>query len=393
VTEIRVGVNLLWLAPGEVGGSEDYCIGLLRALAAQPEARPDVRVVVYANREVARCYPDLRDAFEVVVAPTDGRRRVSRIAIEHTWLAVRTWRDRMDVVHHLGGTMPFVRTAPGMVLVHDLQPWAIPENFSRGRRWYLRVTVPPTVRRARAVTTLSRWVQHDVHARLGVPLERMACLPPGAARLAGVDRRADQEVDVDVLARLDIGERPFFLYPVITYAHKNHETLIRAFKPVTVRHPDALLVLPGGEGPAEENVRAVIRDVGVERNVRRLGRVSDAILQCLYRTTTALTFPSRYEGFGMSVLEVMDEGRPVVASTACALPEVVGDGGVLVDPDDVGGWTDVMQRLLDDDAHWRVLADAARARAKTFDWSSTVEGLVATYRRAAVGPLDRSAVG
>lgn len=95
----------------------------------------------------------------------------------------------------------------------------------------------------------------------------------------------------------------------------------------------------------------------------------------------------------MSVLEVMDEGRPVVASTACALPEVVGDGGVLVDPDDVGGWTDVMQRLLDDDAHWRVLADAARARAKTFDWSSTVEGLVATYRRAAVGPLDRSAVG
>ena len=53
MTEIRVGVNLLWLAPGEVGGSEDYCIGLLRALAAQPEARPDVRVVVYANREVA----------------------------------------------------------------------------------------------------------------------------------------------------------------------------------------------------------------------------------------------------------------------------------------------------------------------------------------------------
>jgi alpha-1,3-rhamnosyl/mannosyltransferase len=390
VTGVQVGVNLLWLAPGEVGGSEDYCIGLVRALASNPESRIDTSITIYANREVDRCYPDLRDAFDVRVAPISGRRRSTRIAVEYSWLARATKRDRMQIVHHLGGTMPLVGGVPGMVLVHDLQPWAMPQNFSLARRSYLRATVPPSVRRARAVTSLSHFVQADVHARIGVPLARMVCLPPGRERLAGSSATSSSgSADAEVLARFDIGERPFFLYPVITYPHKNHETLIHAFAQVTARDPEVLLVLPGGVGPSEADVRRVIRNAGVERQVRRLGRVSDAVLATLYRTTAALTFPSRYEGFGMPVLEVMNEGRPVIASTAGALPEVVGDGGTLVDPDDVAGWAGAMERLLTDRSHWQASASASAARAATFSWARTVELLVATYRRAARGPIDQ----
>ena len=85
----RVGVNLLWLAPGEVGGSEEYCIGLLRALASRLEQYDDLEVVLYLNREVDATYPDLRRSFTARVAPISGRTRWTRIVAEHTWL----WRS------------------------------------------------------------------------------------------------------------------------------------------------------------------------------------------------------------------------------------------------------------------------------------------------------------
>jgi alpha-1,3-rhamnosyl/mannosyltransferase len=381
MTPTRVGVNLLWLAPGEVGGSEDYCVGLLRALAQRWEAYDDLEVIVYLNREIEATYPDLGRSFIPRRSSISGRSRPARVWAEHTWLRSTSHNDGVQLVHHMGGTAPFLRGAPAVVLVHDLQPWAMPENFSVLKRAYLRATVPPTVRRARAVTTLSRWVQRDVHQRLGVPLDRIVCLPPGTQRLVGI---TDVPMgDAAVLERFDIGDRPFFLYPVITYAHKNHATLIGAFARIASQHPDALLVLPGAEGPAEGDVREAIAREGITKQVRRLGRVPNGVLAVLYRRTTALTFPSRYEGFGMSVLEVMAEGRPVIASTAGALPEVVGEGGVLLDPDDTMAWAITMDALLRDRLRWQELARAATDRAATFSWDRSVDDLVSLYRRVA----------
>lgn len=386
MTTTRVGVNLLWLAPGEVGGSEDYCIGLLRALAQRLDRYDDLEVVVYLNADVDATYPDLARAFTARRASISGRSRARRVWAEHTWLPRAVRRDRVAAVHHLGGTAPLRRGAPSMVLVHDLQPWAMPENFGRAKRFYLKATVPPAVRRARAVTSLSRWVQQDVHRRLGVPIERMVCIPPGATRLVG---QTDVAIDEGaVLARYGIDDRPFFLYPVITYGHKNHTVLIEAFTRIAAEHPDALLVLPGGEGPAEAEVRAAIARAeretrGVGARVLRLGRVPNGALEVLYRRTTALTFPSRYEGFGMSVLEVMAHGRPVVASDIGALPEVVGEGGALLDPDDVTAWAATMDGLLRDRPRWQRAADAAAARSVAFSWDRSVDDLVALYRRVA----------
>jgi alpha-1,3-rhamnosyl/mannosyltransferase len=162
--------------------------------------------------------------------------------------------------------------------------------------------------------------------------------------------------------------------------------LIEAFTRVAGEHPQVLLVLPGGEGPAEAEVRAAImraeREVnGVGERVLRLGRVPNGALEVLYRRTTALTFPSRYEGFGMSVLEVMAHGRPIVASNVGALPEVVGEGGELLDPDDVTAWAAAMDGLLRDRGRWQRAADAAAARAAAFSWDRSVDDLVALYRR------------
>jgi glycosyltransferase involved in cell wall biosynthesis len=378
MTPRRVGVNLLWLVPGVVGGSEEYGVRLLDALADRGAGRPGLDVRLFVNRLMVDAHPGLVERYATTVAPVDGRSRPLRIAAESTWLAAEVRRQAIDVVHHLGGTMPVLRTAPGIVTVHDLQPLTRPEGFSATKRAYLRLTVGPSVRRARWVTSLSAWVRDDVVARCGVDPARTVVIPPG------VDPRppADPAQVAALRRRLGLGDRPFVLYPGITYAHKNHRTLVRSLAVLRDRGgPVPVAVLPGGSGDAETVLRDEVDRLGLRDVVRRPGRLPEDELWLLYGAAAALALPSRYEGFGLPVLEAMSVGCPVLAGHVCALPEVVDGGGVLLDPDDPVAWADAIGRLVADPA-WRAdLASRGRARAAAFTWDRAADLLDDLYRR------------
>ena len=113
----RVGVNLLWLVPGEVGGSEEYTVRLLRELAEL--LLDDVEVILYVNRRFSGAHPDLVSKFTTRVALVSGSSRILRVLAESTWLAARLRRDRCVFVHHGGGTMPSFRLTPGVVTMHE----------------------------------------------------------------------------------------------------------------------------------------------------------------------------------------------------------------------------------------------------------------------------------
>jgi alpha-1,3-rhamnosyl/mannosyltransferase len=378
MTPRRVGVNLLWLVPGVVGGSEEYGVRLLEAFADRGRGRPDLDVRLFVNRRTVDAHPGLVERYATTVAPLDGRSRPLRIAAESTWLAAEVRRQAIDVVHHLGGTMPPLRTAPGIVTVHDLQPFTRPEGFSVTKRTYLRLTVGPSVRRARWVTSLSAWVRDDVVARCGVDPARTVVIPPGVEARAPVDPTAV----AGLRRRLGLGDRPFVLYPGITYTHKNHRTLVRALAVLRDRGaPVPVAVFPGGSGDAEGELRAEVDRLGLADVVCRPGRLPEDELWLLYDAAAALAFPSRYEGFGLPVLEAMSVGCPVLAGHVCALPEVVDGGGVLLDPDDPVAWADAIGRVVADPA-WRAqLAARGRQRAATFTWDRAADQLDELYRR------------
>lgn len=373
----RVGVNLLWLVPGEVGGSEEYTVRLLRAVSRD---RPsDVEIVLYVNSSFPAAHPDLCDEFVVHVAPVSGVSRPQRVLAESTWLAWRTWRDRCALVHHAGGTMPVVRTVPGAVTLHDLQPLSHPERFGPVKRRWLNWIAPRSLRAARVVVCLAGFTADDAVQRAGVDPTRVRIVPcgvddPGAA--------VDAHLRRDVLERLGLLDRPFVLYPAITYPHKNHETLVAAFAVLRAERPELRLVLTGGESSAEALVQAAIGAYGVADDVVRTGRIPEAELDVLYRNATVMAFPSRYEGFGLPVLEAMARGCPVVASDAGALPMVAGDAAVLVDPLDVGAWADALAGILDDASRRSVLIRRGFERVRAFTWSDSAAALVAVYRES-----------
>lgn len=373
VDGVRVGVNLLWLVPGEVGGSETWVRGLLEHVAGDPP--PGVDIVVFATPALLAAHPWL-DAFDVVRAPgAIGTSRPRRVAAESTWLAVAARRAKLDLLHHPGGTLPPLRATPSVLTIHDLQPLHHPAGFHPLKRAYLRARLRPSARAARLVTAVSEFSRDDIVARLAVPGDRVVVTPPAV----DPDPAPPVEVtDDDVRAALRL-DRPWFVYPAITYAHKDHATVVRAIAEV----PDALLVLTGGAGPEELAVSTLAERIGVTDRVRRPGRVPDAVLDRLYRGAVACVFPSRFEGVGLPVLEAMARRCPVVAADSTALPAVVGRAGLLLPPGDVGAWAEAMAALLTDDDRRRSLADLGCVRVQAWAPAASAARLVSAWDAAA----------
>ncbi|MBV6509837.1 MAG: D-inositol-3-phosphate glycosyltransferase [Acidimicrobiales bacterium] len=368
-----VAVNLLWLVPGVVGGSEGLLVAVLEGVADLGQDDLDIRLLVQDS--LTEAHPRLIDSFQTYCWHGSGANRARRVVAENTWLRRRATGMGASLIHHAGGIVPPVPRTPCVVTIHDLQPLELPQNFGFAKRAYISSMVGRSARAARVVMTPSEFTRMSVIDRLRVDPTRVVVVPHGV-------HRADREEDPaeEVLDRYGI-VGSYFLYPAITYPHKNHATLLRAFAWLLDDEPDLTLVLTGGEGPSERDVVGLVDSLGLGDRVRRPGRVPDEDLDALYRGATGVVFPSRYEGFGLPVLEAMSRGSPVVVAAAGALPEVVGEELPRVAPDDVAGWADAMRRLVADAAHRRRMGELALERSATFSWERSAAGLLGVYRR------------
>jgi alpha-1,3-rhamnosyl/mannosyltransferase len=368
-----VGINLLWLVPGEVGGSEQSTVATVRGLVA----RDDVDLRLFVLPAFPAAHPDLADAVPTTVASVDGRQRARRMVAESTWLHERA--RGLDLLHHAGGTVPARRGTPAVLTLHDLQPLEASVTHGALKRTYLRWAVPAALRAARRVAVPSEFVRRTVLDRFGTPPERVVAIPHAVpVRPAGTD--------AGVLRERHRLTGPVVLYPAITYPHKDHDTLLRAFEAVSAEVPDAVLVLPGGEGSEEAAIRRRVDGSPVLRGrVRRLGRIPEADVAGLLDLAQVVAVPSRYEGFGLPALEAMAAGAAVVAADSTSLPEVVGDAGVLVPPGDVDAWAGAIARLLGDPGERQRLAEAGRDRAAGYTVAANAAAFAALYRAALAG--------
>jgi glycosyltransferase involved in cell wall biosynthesis len=401
---LRVLVNLTWLVPGVVGGSEESTTDALRAVL---EYRPDIQPHLAVLRPFLDAHPDLAEACRCDVLDLSGANKVVRVWKDQTWLSRRTLDASPDVVHHAGGVVPLRHPGRVVVTIHDLQPLDLPANFSRVKRTYLRVMLGRSARAAEVVCVPSEFTRRRVLERLGVGADKVVVVPWSVVGLdraagaldagsAGSDGTGIVADGTDIAGGIgtDIPDRAagtesggaLFVYPAITYPHKNHMVLLEAFARLAAEVPDARLVLAGGEGPCEAEVRARIARPDLAGRVQRPGRVSTTEMERLYRRATAVVVPSRYEGFGLPAMEAMNRGVPVVVSAAGSLPEVVGGAGAVVapvGPDDVTGWAEAMHAVLRLDPTTRASVVAAgRDRAHAYTPKRTADALAAAYHRA-----------
>ncbi len=373
-----VGINLLWCVPSVVGGTEEYAVRTTMSLLDQ--APDDMSFTLFVLRPFADAHPDLCAMCDVEIAEIDGSNRPHRVWFETTWLRKKVRSRGIRLLHHVGGTIPALRPVPSVLTLHDLQPLALPENFGIVKRNYLRTAIPRSVARAEAVVVPSDFVGRDVVERFDVESTQVVTVSAGydLPVLLAVD---DPQVPHDVAALVNDPE-PYFVYPAITHRHKDHATAIRAVAGARDAGTPVRLVLTGGTGPADAAVEELIGELGLEDLVWRLGRVERRVLELLVAQAEALLFPSRFEGFGIPVLEAMALGCPVIAADATAVPEVGGKAVVLVEPGNIEAWTRAIQDRVANVPERGDVAEAGRIQAAEFAWSRAGGALLAVYRRA-----------
>ena len=363
---LRVGMNLLWLRPGEVGGTESYATRLISALLSCSEP-PEIRS--YCAGETAMAHPETVSATTVCLAPSGSTTPLRRVVTERRWLASEA-RD-IDVLHHLGGTVPGRSDQPIVVTIHDLQPLDDPTNFSPLKRRWLGMAIPSAIKRANIVVTPSSWVGQTIVDRFGIDPDRVQTVSAFAHVPSGLG-------DASALVEGLLARGPVFFYPAMTMAHKNHEFLFDAFVRATQVRPEIQLVCVGAVGRHHQQV---IRASAASPSIHVLGHVSISDLWTLMRRAEALVFPSRYEGFGLPVVEAQHLGVPVIASTAPALQEVTGGAAGHISPDDRDGWAEALSVPLESSRRLQLVADGHQNSARFTSDAMAVNQLRA-YRAA-----------
>jgi glycosyltransferase involved in cell wall biosynthesis len=348
-------------------GVGEYIHNLIGALAAGPGASDEI--VLFSSS-----WKDQVDARTVPAGTVLANRRVPVRVLNRLWHGLG-WppveylvKGPFDVAHSPNPLILPSRTGARVITVHDL---AFLENPERTRA-EIRRDYPRLVRdhahRADHIVVNSAHTAGEVHQRLDVPRARITVCRPGGP---GWPARRQAPVAGHILFVGTLEPR------------KNVGGLLDGYQRLLALRPDApKLLLAGRATPAAAPWLQRLKAPPLAGRVHHVGYVSDEVRQTLYMGASLLVLPSFHEGFGLPILEAMTVGVPVVASSRGAVPEVLGDAGLLVEPDDPDGLAEAMARLLFDD---RLAAQAAARgirRSLIFDWRSSAEALRQAYEQA-----------
>ncbi len=348
-------------------------------------SRPEAGVGVYTS-EILRALAATAPVDLTVYGPAGvelpaGVQRASRSTVpfagRHLLWSRQLRRNGAEVFFGCIGQLPLRGVGmPSVVTAHDLAIYRNPEWFPDGQWLSVQHVVPRSLRRADRVICVSHSTARDVETLLGVPHDRLRVVPLGVDPAFSPQ---SEEAIADLRRRLELPER-FCLFVSAIEPRKNLPVLLDAWSHLD--HPPSLVVA-GSTGWRAREIEVKLESAGA--GVRRLGRIERQDLPALYSAALCLCHPAWYEGFGLTPLEAMACGTPVVVSSRSSLPEVVGDAGLLVDPADPDAWTEAMARVLGDDELRRELGTRGRARAASFTWQRAAEKTWAALQEVVAG--------
>lgn len=344
-----IGINLLYLIPDKVGGTETYAREII------PHLAKDNELIIFCGKETLVTFKTSKN-IKVVTLPIYSSNRIARLIAEQTLLPIMATKYKIDVLFSLGYSAPFIHLCPSVVTIHDLNWYYHPEDFGLINRLVWSILTKLSAKFSDHVITDSSSSALSITRVLGLDRSKVTSIlhaTPGV---------------IDTPAKKT--KRPYLFTVLANYPHKNLKTLLQAFEIIGKDNPELDLVICGLGKQASSTNR-----------IKYLGYVTREELASLYTGALAFVFPSAYEGFGYPVLEAMSYGTPVISSNATSLAEVVGDGGILVDPHDVSQYVKAFRRISKSKDVRNELIKRGTKRSYELKWESTAKSTLNVLRK------------
>jgi len=367
---MRIGINTLFMVPGDVGGTEVY---LRNTLLAMADLGTGDSFVLFTNsendlllREELVDYP----LVEFYKIPCRASVRPIRILVEQFLLPFFARKYGVDVLWSPGYTAPAFCFSPQAVTICDLQYKSYPEDMSGLERATLDLLVRTACKRCNAVITISEFSRQEVIHYNFAPEDKIFAIPLGVTESFSDSEDISKDDATRLLQQMGV-EQPFLLCVAHTYPHKNVDKLVEAFG--LLEDPVAhKLVLVGKARRGEDAVQECLANLAEPSQVVRLSGLSERELRVLYQQADIFILPSSYEGFGLPIVEAMMAGIPVVTPKMASLPEVGGEYAFYVDVAEPSVLMKQITQVFEcpEQELAKIIHDA-RGWATTFTWKRT----------------------
>ncbi len=401
---LRVGIDAR-LIDGAAGGVQQALIGLACGLGGLQDGDEEYFFLTYRDGG-AWLRPFARGRCRVVEAAgrapsTAGRSGLRRVpGARWVWNELIPLVDRrlllparsdgtleglgVEVVH-FAKQGAFLTSVPSIYQPHDLQHRHLPGLFSRRERRWRNCMYREYAARATVVSAMTEWSARDFVHQLGISKKKVHVIP--WASVAALYPEASAADLHSMSVRLALPEQ-FLFYPATTWSHKNHRLLLDAIAHLRDAGLRVPLVCSGGRTRLHASLERHATHLGLRDQVHFVGFVDPKELRGLYTMARAVVLPSRFEGFGLPVIEAIAAGRPLACSNVSGLPEIVADAALTFDlTAGAAGIAEAIKTIWVDDQVRADLIAASSRRALDFDWTSTARAYRALYRSLAGRPL------
>ncbi len=269
----------------------------------------------------------------------------------------------VDLFHAPHYTLPYGLRLPSVVTIHDLIHLRFPEYFSVRQRSYARIVMGHACRAAKAVIVDAEFTKGEILRTFDIAPEHIHVIPLGVA--PAFKPAASAEEGRAELVSMGF-EEPYVLYVGGLKPHKNVATLLKAF--AQFRHRDAARLVISGENLwVQDSLTKLSEDLGIKRRILSIPMNSQRLIR-LYQGATVVVIPSLYEGFGLPIVEAMACGAPVIGARAASIPEVMGEGGMLFDPQSVDELARLMERVFEDSHLQQMQREYGLLNAARYSW-------------------------
>jgi len=376
---MRIGIDTLFETPGKGTGGITYLGNFIRALASIDNTNEYFIFTSPLMMEIFRGFK--KEKFHFVMCPYSNEKRIRRVLTQHTLLPILARKYKLDILNSPGNVAPIYVPCASVLTIKTMHHYRTPFQIDKGSLVYRRIMVKYSAKRADMIIANSKSNLRDICHFLGVKEDKVAIVPEAVNNMNF--RPLNEREISEAIGKWKI-RRPYILFVSALWPYKNALGLIKAFHILVHKYrvPHTLVIVGSGWESYKNKIIQEAKKGKVLDRIAFLGHIPNTQLNPIYSGSDVFVYPSLYETFGLTVLEAMASGTPVVASNRASLPEIVGDAGVLADPTNPDVLAEAIFKVISDENLRSQLIQKGLERAKKFTWERTARETLKVYKKA-----------